>query len=186
MVTFLSAVAVILDIETPANSISTTRCFLRWSRFRSSFRCFPVCGPCGPGLLDRKNAALIPMLGYATGCMMTLGSVGFFYGVFDRLGFFLYRTPKGGAEKDVTRTKYLRNLTNDSNSMRVEGVLAAFGLLLTIPVALHGIWFLTLSMLGFALFTLKSMNLTRNWRSPYSEKTRPGKCLPEISPRAMD
>jgi cellulose synthase/poly-beta-1,6-N-acetylglucosamine synthase-like glycosyltransferase len=184
-VTFLSAVAVILNIETPANSVFNNPLFFALVAVPIFISMLSgLWALQSQGILNRKNAVLIPMLGYATGCMMTLGSVGFFYGVFDRLGFFLYRTPKGGAEKDVTRTKYFRNLTNDRNSI-VEGVLATFGLVLAIPVALHGIWFLTLSMLGFGLFTLKSMNLTRNWRSPAPKKSRP-EIAPEISPRAMD
>jgi cellulose synthase/poly-beta-1,6-N-acetylglucosamine synthase-like glycosyltransferase len=185
IVTFLSAFAILLNVVAPANSIFSNPLFFALIAapiFISMFSGFWALQT--QGLLNRQNASLIPMLGYATGCMMTLGSIGFFYGVFDRLGFFLYRTPKSGAEKDVTRTKYFRNLANDRNSI-VEGVLATGGLMLAVPVALHGIWFLALSMLGFGLFTLKSMNLTRNWRSS-SPKKPVSEIAPKITPRARD
>jgi len=136
------------------------------------------------GLLSRNNISLIPMLGYATGCMLTLGSIGFFYGVFDRLGFFLYRTPKSGSEKEMTKTKYFRSLANDRNSV-VEGVIAGSALALAVLVAIHGVWFLSLSMTGFGLFTLKSMNLTRNFRS-HSTKSVIPEIAPEIASRVRN
>jgi cellulose synthase/poly-beta-1,6-N-acetylglucosamine synthase-like glycosyltransferase len=111
------------------------------------------------GLMTARNVVLIPMLGYATGCMMTLGSIGFFYGVFDRMGFFWYRTPKSGSG-EYTKSAYFRSLTNDRNAV-VELVLALAGLVLALFVLLDGVWFLSLSLAGFGIFTLKSMNLTR-------------------------
>ncbi|MDG6901526.1 MAG: glycosyltransferase [Nitrososphaerota archaeon] len=114
------------------------------------------------GLMTARNVILIPMLGYASGGMLVLGSIGFFYGVFDRMGFFLYRTPKSGSEKEMTKTSYFRHLSNDRNSI-VELVLGAAGILLAWLVFVHGVWFLALSMFGFGLFTLKSMNLSRHF-----------------------
>ncbi len=114
------------------------------------------------GLMTARNVALIPMLGYASGGMLVLGSIGFFYGVFDRMGFFLYRTPKSGGEKEMTKTSYFQHLSNDRNSI-VELFLGAAGILLAWLVFIHGVWFLALSMFGFGLFTLKSMNLTRHF-----------------------
>ena len=112
------------------------------------------------GLMTARNVVLIPMLGYASGGMLVLGSIGFFYGVFDRMGFFLYRTPKSGSEKEMTKTSYFQHLSNDRNSF-VELLLGAAGILLAWFVFVHGVWFLAISMFGFGLFTLKSMNLTR-------------------------
>ena len=90
-----------------------------------------------------------------------MGSMGFFYGVFDKMGFFLYRTPKSGAEREMTKTSYFRHLTNDRKAI-VEGTLGVAGIVLAWFVFIHGVWFLSLSMLGFGIFTLKSMNLTRH------------------------
>jgi hypothetical protein len=108
-----------------------------------------------------RNVILIPLLGYATGGMLVLGSIGFFYGVFDRMGFFLYRTPKSGSAKEMTKTSYFQHLRNDRNSI-VEMILGVSGIVFAWFVFVHGVWFLALSMLGFGIFTLKSMNLTRS------------------------
>jgi hypothetical protein len=95
--------------------------------------------------------------------MLTLGSMGFFYGVFDRIGFFHYRTPKSGSG-EATKTRYFHALTNDRNAI-VEGLLAVSGIALSVLVLLRGVWFLSLSMLGFGAFTLWSMNLGRHLQS---------------------
>ncbi len=115
------------------------------------------------GLMTARNVALIPLLGYASGGMLVLGSIGFFYGVFDRMGFFVYRTPKSGSEKEMTRTTYFQHLSNDRNSI-VEFILGSAGIIFAWLVFVHGVWFLALTMLGFGIFTLKSMNLTRHFR----------------------
>ena len=115
------------------------------------------------GLMTARNVVLIPVLGYASGGMLVLGSIGFFYGVFDRMGFFLYRTPKSGEAREMTKTSYFQHLTNDRNSL-VELVMGTAGILLAWLVFIHGVWFLAVSMFGFGLFTLKSMNLTRHLR----------------------
>jgi len=60
----------------------------------------------------------------------------------------------------MTKTAYFRHLGNDRNSI-VEAVLGAAGIIFAWFVFIHGVWFLALSMFGFGLFTLKSMNLTR-------------------------
>ncbi len=137
------------------------------------------------GLMSARNLILIPMLGYASGGMLVLGSLGFFYGVFDRKGFFVYRTPKSGAEKEMTKTTYFQHLSNDRNSI-VEFVLGAAGIFLAWFVFIHGVWFLAISMLGFGIFTLKSMNLTRfvriRQRQPGFEPPRRGMVIGRSDP----
>jgi hypothetical protein len=112
------------------------------------------------GLMTVRNVVLIPMLGYATGAMLSLGSVAFFYGIFDRTGFFPYRTPHGGSG-EATKMSYFRHLTNDKNAI-VEVVLAIAAILLAVWVFRDGVWFLSLTLVGFGIFTLKSMNLSRH------------------------
>lgn len=185
VVTFLSASAIMLNVVTPRNSVFNNPFFLAVVTIPIAVSMLSGLWALKiQGLLTKENMSLIPMLGYATGCMLTLGSIGFFYGVFDRLGFFLYRTPKSGSEKEMTKTKYFRNLANDRNSI-VEGILAIAGITLAVLVALHGVWFLSLSMIGFGIFTLKSMNLTRNLRSEAPKRTVP-EIAPKISTRARD
>ena len=114
-------------------------------------------------MMTARNVILIPALGYASGSMLTLGSMGFFYGVFDRVGFFHYRTPKSGSG-EAHEKRYFHALTNDRNAI-VEGVLAVSGIVLAGLVLIRGVWFLSLSLMGFGIFTLWSMNLPRHLQS---------------------
>ena len=170
IVTFLSTFTVVFNFIPPAYSIFNNPVYVAIVAIP-----FAVSLASGAwalkvqGLMTARNVAFIPMLGYASGGMLVLGSIGFFYGVFDRMGFFLYRTPKSGSAKEMTKTAYFRHLGNDRNSI-VEAVLGAAGLIFAWFVFIHGVWFLALSMAGFGIFTLKSMNLTRyvtgRWRRP--------------------
>jgi cellulose synthase/poly-beta-1,6-N-acetylglucosamine synthase-like glycosyltransferase len=166
MVTFLSAFAVITGVVQPANSI-----FNNWIYIGIVAVPFAISLASGAwalwvqGLMTARNVILIPFLGYATGAMLSLGSVAFFYGIFDRKGFFTYRTPHGGSG-EATKKGYFRHLTNDRNAI-VEGVLAMAAIALAVMVLLDGVWFLSLSLVGFGIFTLKSMNLGRNIQTPY-------------------
>ncbi len=120
------------------------------------------------GLMTVRNVVLIPLLGYATGAMLSLGSVAFFYGIFDRTGFFPYRTPHGGSG-EATKMSYFHHLTNDKNAI-VEIILAVAAILLAVKVLFDGVWFLSLTLAGFGIFTLKSMNLSRHLQ-PQSPET---------------
>ncbi len=170
VVTFLSTIAVVFNLIPPATSIFNSPVYV--GIVAVPFAVSLASGAWAlkvQGLMTTKNVSLIPMLGYATGGMLVLGSIGFFYGVFDRMGFFLYRTPKSGAVREMTKTSYFRHLGNDRNSV-VEAVLGVAGIVFAWFVLIHGVWFLALSMAGFGIFTLKSMNLTRYltgmWRGP--------------------
>ena len=164
IVTFLSTFTVVFNVIPPSYSIFSSPVYIAIVAIP-----FAVSMASGAwalrvqGLMTARNLMLIPLLGYASGGMLVLGSLGFFYGVFDRMGFFIYRTPKSGAEKEMTKTTYFQHLSNDRNSI-VEFILGTAGILLAWFVFIHGVWFLSISMLGFGLFTLKSMNLTRHFR----------------------
>lgn len=163
LVTFLSAAAVITGIVQPANSIFNNPFYVGFVAVP-----FVISMASGiwalwvQGIMTLRNVVLIPMLGYATGAMLSLGSVAFFYGIFDRTGFFPYRTPHGGSG-EATKKSYFRLLTNDKNAI-VEAVLAIVALVLAVKVFYDGVWFLSLSLTGFGVFTLKSMNLSRHFR----------------------
>ena len=162
IVTFLSTFTVLFNVIPPAYSIFNNPLYV--AVVAIPFAISLASGAWAlkvQGLMTARNVILIPMLGYASGGMLVLGSIGFFYGVFDRMGFFLYRTPKSGAVKEMTKTTYFRHLSNDRNSI-VEAVLGAAGIVFAWLVFIHGVWFLALSMAGFGVFTLKSMNLTRH------------------------
>jgi len=161
VVTFLSTIAVVFNLIPPATSIFSNPVYV--GIVAVPFAVSLASGAWAlkvQGLMTWRNVVLIPMLGYATGGMLVLGSIGFFYGVFDRMGFFLYRTPKSGSVREMTKTSYFRHLKNDRNSI-VEAILGVAGIVFAWFVFIHGVWFLALSMFGFGIFTLKSMNLTR-------------------------
>ncbi len=161
IVTFLSAFTVIGGVVQPVNSIFNNPFYI--GLVAVPFAISLASGAWAlwvQGLMTARNVLLIPFLGYATGAMLSLGSVAFFYGVFDRTGFFKYRTPHGGSE-EATKKSYFRHLTNDKNAI-VEAVLATAAIVLAVIVLLDGVWFLSLSLVGFGIFTLKSMNLSRH------------------------
>ncbi|MDA4135033.1 MAG: glycosyltransferase [Thaumarchaeota archaeon] len=168
LVTFLSAGAVVAGIVQPAQSIFNNPFYIGFIAVP-----FAISMASGlwalwvQGLMTVRNVVLIPMLGYATGAMLSLGSVAFFYGIFDRIGFFPYRTPHGGSG-EATKMSYFRHLTNDKNAI-VEAVLAIIAILLAVWVFRDGVWFLSLSLVGFGGFTLKSMNLSRHLPTRGSE-----------------
>ena len=165
IVTFLSTFTVVFNVIPPSFSIFSSPIYM--AIVAIPFAISMASGAWAlrvQGLMTARNLMLIPMLGYASGGMLVLGSIGFFYGVFDRMGFFVYRTPKSGSAKEMTKTSYFQHLSNDRNSI-VEAVLGVAGILFAWLVFIHGVWFLAISMLGFGLFTLKSMNLTRYLRA---------------------
>ena len=164
VVTFLSAIAVVFNLVPPAHSLFNNPIYVVVTAvpivlsMASGAWALRI-----QGLMTARNLILIPALGYASGSMLTLGSMGFFYGVFDRMGFFHYRTPKSGSG-EATKTRYFHALRNDRNAI-VEGVLAVSGIVLSALVLFRGVWFLSLSLLGFGAFTLWSMNLGRHLQS---------------------
>jgi cellulose synthase/poly-beta-1,6-N-acetylglucosamine synthase-like glycosyltransferase len=171
IVTFLSTFTVVFNLIPPVYSIFSNPVYV--AVVAVPFAISLASGAWAlrvQGLMTARNVVLIPMLGYASGGMLVLGSIGFFYGVFDRMGFFLYRTPKSGSEKEMTKTSYFQHLTNDRNSI-VELLLGGAGILLAWFVFIHGVVFLAISMFGFGLFTLKSMNLTRYIPRPIRKPT---------------
>jgi cellulose synthase/poly-beta-1,6-N-acetylglucosamine synthase-like glycosyltransferase len=171
IVTFLSAFAVIGGVVQPANSIFNNPFYI--GLVAVPFAISLASGAWAlwvQGLMTARNVLLIPFLGYATGAMLSLGSVAFFYGVFDRTGFFKYRTPHGGAGEDPKKA-YFRSLTNDKNAI-VEAVLATAAIILAVMVFVDGVWFLSLTLVGFGIFTLKSMNLSRHLQSHDPQRSR--------------
>ena len=186
IVTFLSAFAIILNVISPPNSIFSNPIFIAVLSIPYAISLLSAAWALKvQDFMTVRNLMLIPVLSDAEISMVTLSSLGFFYGVFDRMGFFLYRTPKSGAARETTKTHYFRSLTNDRNAI-IEGALSIIGLLLGVLVFFHGLWFLSVSMIGFAVCTLKSMNLTRHLRRKpleSEEEISPGITIPVLNPR---
>ncbi|MDA4122129.1 MAG: glycosyltransferase [Thaumarchaeota archaeon] len=161
IVTFLSAFAVITAVVQPPNSLFNNPVYI--GIVAVPFAISLASGAWAlwvQGLMTARNVLLIPFLGYATGAMLSLGSIAFFYGMFDRTGFFKYRTPHGGTGQEPKKA-YFKSLSNDKNAI-VEAVLAMAAIVLAVLVFFDGVWFLSLSLVGFGIFTLKSMNLSRH------------------------
>jgi len=164
VVTFLSAFSVLFNLVPPANSLFSNPVYVVATALPIALSMASgVWALRVQGLMTARNALLIPSLGYFSGSMLTLGSMGFFYGIFHRVGFFRYRTPKSGPREN-TKTKYFQSLTNDRNAI-VEGALAVSGVVLAVLVLFQHVWFLSLSLAAFGAFTLWSMNLARQLRS---------------------
>src|SRR5439155_26502586 len=79
-------------------------------------------------------------------------------GMRGKTGFF-FRTPKHGPEI-IGNEHYHRDIRLDRIAI-AEGILASAALTLSIPVLLDGVWALALTLRGFGVLTLKSMNLSR-------------------------
>jgi cellulose synthase/poly-beta-1,6-N-acetylglucosamine synthase-like glycosyltransferase len=186
LITFLSAFAIIFSVISPANSIFNNPIFIAALAIPYAITLLSAAWALKvQNIMTVRNLMLIPALVYAEISVVTLSSFGFFYGVFDRTGFFNYRTPKSGSGEDGTRSHYFQGLANDRNGI-IEGALSITGIVLGVLVLFHGTWFLSLAMVGFALATLKSMNLTRHLgRHPLesSEKIAPEITIPGLSAR---
>ena len=170
LVTFLSALSITIGIIPPIDSLFNNPVYI--GVIAVPFAVSMAAGAWAlwlQGVMTVRNLVLIPMLGYVTGAMISLASLAFFYGLFNRMGFFAYRTPHGGPAAS-TGHAYVRHLTNDRNAI-VEVVLSVLAIAIAVPVYQHGVWFLSLSLVGFGGFTLKSMNLTRHLRGRRTRET---------------
>jgi hypothetical protein len=95
--------------------------------------------------------------------MTTAITIGFLNGINGKPGFF-FRTPKMGVEASENRDQYFRELRLDRVAI-VELGLAILAIGLSVLVLIQGVWLLFLSLAGFGVLTLKSMNLSRTLRS---------------------
>lgn len=163
VVTFVSAMAILLGLSTPENSI-----------FSNPFYLILVSLPIGSyfvaaayslriqRMMNWDNLLLVPLLSYTGYSMLTATSIGFLSGIVGRTGFF-FRTPKSGPNLDLAKTSYFHSIELDRVSL-AEGFLLAAALALGVLVILRGAWFLGLTLMGFGLLTLKSMNISRLFR----------------------
>ncbi len=160
VVSFLSAFAVALRISPASNSVFSNPAYIVLvslpvsSYFVSAAYSLRV-----QKILTWRNLLLLPLLSYTGYCMLTASSVGFLDGLRGKSGFF-FRTPKSGVVSAPTTTEYFQGLTFDRVAV-VEAVLSVAALVISVFVMIEGVWFLGLTLVGFGLLTLKSMNLSR-------------------------
>ena len=108
-------------------------------------------------MLSGRNLLLLPELSYTLPGMFTISAVSFVAGLAGRKGNF-YRTPKMGNESSRT----LDVQRGEGRGVLIaEGLVSVLSVGLSIPMILKGQFLLGLSLAGFGLVTLKSMELSR-------------------------
>ncbi|TMI10098.1 glycosyltransferase [Candidatus Bathyarchaeota archaeon] len=159
VVTFVSALGLILGLSAPSNSIFSSPIYVILvtlplvSFFASGIYALRI-----QKILSLRNLVLLPLLSYTSSCMTTAIMIGFLNGMRGKPGIF-FRTPKHGPEAAANK-QYHRDIRLDRIAI-AEGILATAALAMSIIVLLDGVWPLTLTLAGFGALTLKSMNLSR-------------------------
>jgi cellulose synthase/poly-beta-1,6-N-acetylglucosamine synthase-like glycosyltransferase len=160
VVTFASALGLILGFSAPSNSIFSSPIYI--AVVTLPLAVFFVSGAYAlhvQEMMSPRNLLLLPLLSYTSSCMVTAISIGFLNGIRGKTGFF-FRTPKTGVENGDGNMHYFGDLRLDKIAI-AEGSLATAAIGLSIIIALQGVWVLALSLAGFGVLTLKSVNLSR-------------------------
>jgi cellulose synthase/poly-beta-1,6-N-acetylglucosamine synthase-like glycosyltransferase len=159
VVTFVSALGLILGLSAPSNSIFSNPIYVLLvtlplvTFFVSGIYALHI-----QKILSLRNLILLPLLSYTSSCMTTAIMIGFLNGMRGKAGVF-FRTPKHGPEA-IANKQYHRDIRLD-RIVIAEGILATAALAMSIIVLFDGVWALTLTLAGFGALTLKSMNLSR-------------------------
>ncbi len=160
VVTFVSAIGLILGLSAPTNSIFTSPAYViivtlpLVAFFVSGAYALQV-----QKIMTAKNLLLLPLISYTTSCMTTRICIGFLQGIRGRPGFF-FRTPKSGVENNERSRQYFLDVRHDRIAI-AEAVLAILAIGIGVIVLTEGVWVLFLALAGFGVLTLKSMNLSR-------------------------
>lgn len=164
VVTFVSALGLILGLTAPSDSIFSSPVYVAIVTLPLVF--FFVSGAYAlhvQKIMTPRNILLLPLLSYTSLCMVTAISTGFLNGIRGKPGFF-FRTPKMGFEGGNENRQYFR----DGHFGRVaiaEVTLSTLALVIGALVLAKGVWVLSISLAGFGLLTLKSMNLSNVFES---------------------
>jgi cellulose synthase/poly-beta-1,6-N-acetylglucosamine synthase-like glycosyltransferase len=164
VVTFVSALGLILGFSVPSDSIFSSPLYVAIVTLPLVF--FFVSGAYSlyvQKIMNSRNVLLLPLLSYTTSCMVTAISIGFLNGIRGKPGFF-FRTPKTGLEGGDKNRQYFRDIHFDRIAI-AEVTLSALAIAISIIVLMKGVWVLFISLAGFGILTLKSMNLSRVFES---------------------
>jgi len=160
VVSFSAALAVLLGVNPASRSIFSMYWYvILVSVPISSYFISAVYSLWVQRIATVKNLLLIPLLSYTGYCMLTASAVGFLNGLRGKSGFF-FRTPKSGEGRSADGTEYFHALTFDNTAI-IEIVLSIAALVLSVIMFVDEALFLALTLLGFSLLTLKSMQLSR-------------------------
>lgn len=160
ILTFLSAIAIILGINSSQDSLFSSAPY-------AIIIAAPLAAYFGAAiyslylqrLLSWRNLLLVPLLSYSGNGMLGAISIGFVNGIWGKTGLF-FRTPKSGLSVKKTENDYLESIEWDRTGI-AEVSLAIIAISLSLIVFARGVWFLGVSMIGFGVLTLKSMNFSR-------------------------
>jgi cellulose synthase/poly-beta-1,6-N-acetylglucosamine synthase-like glycosyltransferase len=169
VVTFVSALGLILGFSAPANSIFTSPVYV--TVVTLPLVAFFLSGAYAvyvQKIMTAKNLLLLPLLSYTSLSMTTAICIGFLQGIRGRPGFF-FRTPKSGVENNEVSRQYFRDVRHDRIAI-AEAFFATLAIGIGLIVLTEGVWVLFLSLAGFGVMTLKSMNLSRILGSRFQEK----------------
>jgi cellulose synthase/poly-beta-1,6-N-acetylglucosamine synthase-like glycosyltransferase len=164
VVTFTSAFGLILGFSAPSSSIFSSPVYVAIVTLPLVF--FFVSGAFAlyvQKIMNPRNLLLLPLLSYTTSCMVTAISIGFLNGIRGKPGFF-FRTPKMGLEVGEKNRQYFRDVNLDRVAI-VEATLSVLAIAIGIVILLEGVWVLFISMVGFGILTLKSLNLSKVFES---------------------
>jgi len=180
VVTFVSAIGLILGFSAPANSIFASPIYVTIvtlpliTFFLSGAYALYV-----QRIMTAKNLLLLPLISYTSLCMTTAICIGFLQGIRGKPGFF-FRTPKSGVESNEGSKQYFRDVQHDRIAI-AETVLASLAIGIGLIVLAEGVWVLFLSLAGFGVLTLKSMNLSRILGPRFQEKRQLGPVHRELA-----
>jgi len=164
VVTFVSAIGLILGFSAPANSIFASPIYVTIVTLPLiTFFLSGVYALYVQKIMTTKNLLLLPLISYTSLCMTTAVCVGFLQGIRGKPGFF-FRTPKSGVVSNERSRQYFRDVRHDRIAI-AETVLASLAIGIGLIVLTEGVWVLFLSLAGFGVLTLKSMNLSRIFES---------------------
>src|SRR5438309_8191873 len=135
-------------------------------------------------IMTAKKLLLLPLISYTSLCMTTAICIGFLEGIRGRPGFF-FRTPKSGVEGSERTRQYFRDVRYDRIAI-AEAVFAILAISIGLVVLTSGVWFLSLTLVGFGVMTLKSMSLSRILRSRFQEKNELRLAHRELAPPAIE
>lgn len=163
VVTFVSALGLILGLSAPSNSIFSSPIYI--AIVTIPLITFFISGAYAlriQKIMTPRNLVLLPLLSYTGSCMTTAIMIGFLNGMRGKTGFF-FRTPKYGPQQQDDK-HYHKDIHLDNIAV-AEAIFSTIAIAMSIIVLLQGVWALALTLAGFGVLTLKSMDLSRTLRA---------------------
>lgn len=160
IVTFVSAIALLFGFTAPANSIFSNPLYVILVTVPvASFFISGAYALWIQKIMTASRLLLLPLISYTSSGLMAAISIGFLSGIGGAHGSF-FRTPKTGPDANPSTKQYFKDIQLDRNAV-AEAILAISAIALSVAILEKGVWLLFLSLFGFGVLTIKSMNLSR-------------------------